>query len=114
MRGQQGKWLLKLLAERHVPRSVIYRRKQGFAVPLTLWWRGKLGTLLERLLEDSPLFSLDWFEREPILRALGEHRADLENHATRLWLILWLDLWCRMFIENSLSHTDSLSQLFPR
>lgn len=109
VRGREGKWLLKTLAERHVPGNIVYRRKQGFAVPLALWLRGELGALLERLLQDSPLFSLCWLERAPILRALSEHREGVVDHATRLWWILWLDLWCRMFIEGSLKYTDSVS-----
>ncbi|NIO43222.1 MAG: hypothetical protein GTO41_25560, partial [Burkholderiales bacterium] len=39
------KYLLKKVAERYVPKEVIYRKKQGFSVPVAKWFRGDLSAL---------------------------------------------------------------------
>ena len=93
------KWLLKRIAARLVPPEVIYRPKMGFAMPLPEWFRGPLGETLENLLEDSIAVSEGWIQASPVRKCLLEHRNG-HDHATRLWLILWLELWFRLVWQN--------------
>jgi asparagine synthase (glutamine-hydrolysing) len=93
------KWLLKRIAARWVPLEVVYRPKMGFAMPLSLWFRGSLGNVLERLLAKSLAVEEGWIRSEPVRRSLEAHRNG-ENHATRLWLILWLELWFRLVVRG--------------
>jgi len=88
------KWLLKRIAARHVPPDVVYRPKMGFAMPLPVWFRGELGELLEDMLSESIAASEGWIRLDPVRRCLQAHRKG-QDHATRLWLILWLELWFR-------------------
>lgn len=89
------KWLLKRIAARHVPPDVIYRPKMGFGMPLAQWFRGRLGDALEELLSRSVAEAEGWIKVAPVRRQLQEHRSG-RDHATRLWLILWLELWFRL------------------
>lgn len=93
------KWLLKQLAASHVPPDVIYRPKMGFAMPLSQWFRGRLGDVLERLLAASVAAELGWIRAESVSAHLSAHRNG-QNHATRLWLILWLELWFRLVVRG--------------
>jgi len=95
LRWGQRKWLLKRIAARWVPPSVIYRKKMGFALPLVHWWRGDLGSYLEQLLQESHAAANGWIRVEPVRKMLAAHRAG-EDHHTRLWLVLWLELWFRL------------------
>jgi asparagine synthase (glutamine-hydrolysing) len=104
-----NKWLLKKIAAKYLPHEVIYRPKQGFAMPLRQWWTGVLGNLLEDLLTDSRAVSLGWICEKPVRQALEQHRAWKEDHSTRLWLILWLELWIRICLERSLSPSSQIS-----
>jgi asparagine synthase (glutamine-hydrolysing) len=97
------KWLLKRIAARHVPPDVIYRPKMGFAMPLPQWFRGKLGELLEDMLSESIAVSEGWIKVDPVRRCLQEHRKG-QDHATRLWLILWLEFWFRLVGQNRVSY----------
>lgn len=94
LRGGQRKWLLKRIAARHVPPSVIYRPKMGFAMPLADWFRGKLGVMLEDYLDDSMAVSRGWLKVDAAYQALREHRGGVDR-SVRLWLVLWLELWFR-------------------
>jgi asparagine synthase (glutamine-hydrolysing) len=108
LRHGARKWLLKRIAARFVPREVVYRQKAGFALPMKHWWRGRLAPLLRELLVDSRCVARGWIRAEPVLRRLDEHVAGRATHDTRLWLILWLELWARIVLEGSLSRTASL------
>ena len=94
LRWGQRKWLLKRIAARWVPAEVIYRPKMGFALPLVHWWRAELGELLDSLLRDSIAGSSGWIE-VPVVRDVLERHRRGEDHHTRLWLVLWLELWFR-------------------
>jgi asparagine synthase (glutamine-hydrolysing) len=95
LRWGERKWLLKRIAARWVPESVVYRPKMGFALPLVCWWRGRLGEYLEQLLVDSHAAADGWIQVAPVQEMLHRHRAGA-NHHTRLWLVLWLELWFRL------------------
>ena len=96
------KWLLQRIAASCVPAYEVYRPKKGFSMPLPEWFRGKLGIVLEHLLENSVAAEENWIRLQPIhnsLDSLESHRNG-KNHATRLWLILWLELWFRLVVRG--------------
>ena len=108
LRGSRRKWLLKRVAARHVPSEVIYRPKQGFALPMQLWWASGLLEILNRLIADSRAAALGFIKTEPVHRAIADYRAGDQQNATRLWLVLWLELWVRIVLEGSMDRNASL------
>jgi asparagine synthase (glutamine-hydrolysing) len=105
------KWLLKRLAARLVPAEVIYRPKMGFAMPLPRWFQGEIGHALERLLEDSVAAREGWIDRQRVLRELQDHRGGKRDNHTRLWLILWLELWFRIVVAGEMDCDTDLSEM---
>ena len=77
----KGKCMLRETFKELLPKKIWSRRKQGFAVPLHAWFRGKLGLDFEALLEEAcgPL------DKKFILRMLHEHRNSSRDHGYRLW-----------------------------
>jgi len=53
IRGQQSKYILKRYAETLLPRSIVYRPKRGFPVPVKLWMHGPLGRMAKDVLLDG-------------------------------------------------------------
>jgi asparagine synthase (glutamine-hydrolysing) len=111
LRYGRRKWLLKRIAARHVPPEVVNRPKQGFALPMAAWWRGRLPAVLSELMSGSRAVAWGWIEPAPVQRALREHTDGARDHATRLWLVLWLELWARVVVERSLPRSTSLASL---
>ncbi len=89
------KYLLKRIAARLVPPEVIYRRKMGFAMPLSRWFRGDLGDFLYELLGDSVAVESGLLNGRAISDKLSEHRNETRDHHVRLWSALWFELWLR-------------------
>jgi asparagine synthase (glutamine-hydrolysing) len=105
------KWILKRIAARLVPAEVIYRPKMGFAMPLPQWFQGELGLALERLLINSVAERERWIDSKRVLRELQDHRNGKRDNHTRLWLILWLELWFRLVVTRELGRHADLSEL---
>ncbi|HSU17091.1 asparagine synthase (glutamine-hydrolyzing) [Longimicrobium sp.] len=106
--GWEPKHLLKRLAARYVPREGIYRRKQGFAVPVGAWLRGPLGRAAAGVLLDDAAASRGFFRPDAVRALLDAHRSGREEHGSRIWLLLLLELWMRIFIDRTLSPHDRL------
>lgn len=90
----QRKWILKRIAAKLVPPEVVFRRKMGFGMPVAPWFRGVLGEYFEFLMRDSVATELGWIREATVVKTLDEHRRG-QDHSTRLWLVLWLELWFR-------------------
>lgn len=107
----ERKWLLKRIAARLVPHEVIYRPKMGFAMPLPRWFQGEIGLALERLLMNSVAEREGWLDSKRVLRELEDHRNGTSDNHTRLWLILWLELWFRIVVTGEMNHHADLSEV---
>jgi asparagine synthase (glutamine-hydrolysing) len=102
MRPWEKKHLLKRLAARRVPREVIYRPKHGFSIPMDAWFRGSWAEPARKILLGPAARSRGLFNYPYIERLWDEHLTGRARHGTRFWLLLWLELWFRMFVDRSL------------
>ncbi|MBJ7263120.1 MAG: asparagine synthase (glutamine-hydrolyzing) [Burkholderiaceae bacterium] len=93
LRGNTGKWLLRQVLHRHVPRELVERPKRGFAVPLAEWLRGPLREWADALLDESRLRQQGLFQPEPIVRKWREHVSGHRNWASHLWGVLMTQAW---------------------
>lgn len=93
IRGGTGKWALRQVLARHVPRELVERPKQGFGVPLATWLRGPLRDWAEDLLDPSRLGAP--FAPGPVRRMWAEHLGGRRNFAYGLWNILMFEAWRR-------------------
>lgn len=93
VRGGQGKWLLRQVLYRHVPRELIERPKKGFSVPLAQWLRGPLREWAQSLLEPGRLRDGGLFHVAPIQRKWQEHVSGQRDWSTHLWSVLTVQAW---------------------
>jgi asparagine synthase (glutamine-hydrolysing) len=93
VRAGEGKWLLKQLLSRYVPRALTDRPKTGFGIPIDSWLRGPLRGWAEELLEESRLRNEGFFNPVPIRQKWSEHLDGRRNWAYWLWDILMFQAW---------------------
>ena len=87
------KYLLKKTAERVLPKSIVYRRKQGFSTPLTVWFRGPLKEALLDLLSPSNLERIGIFNRLYVDTILTDHLQGRANHDEKLFALIATVMW---------------------
>lgn len=114
LRRGVSKYLLKRLAERYVPPEVLYRPKMGFSVPLDRWLRTTLRPYLEGLLLAPASLGRGYFRPDAVRALVAEHLSGRQQHGHRLWALLWLELWHRMFVDRTLPWNTTLHDLLPQ
>ena len=96
----QGKWLLRQVLQRHVPKKLFDRPKQGFSVPIDNWLRGELKDWAEDLLDEYELKAAGLLDYRLITKMWQAHQKGQGNHAERLWCVLMFQLWYRQWISG--------------
>jgi asparagine synthase (glutamine-hydrolysing) len=99
LRNGQGKWVLRQVLYRRVPRALVDRPKVGFSVPLGDWLRGPLRGWAEDRLEPSRLAELPWLDGKRVRDAWDGFLARRNNDHLEIWTILMFEAWRERWIS---------------
>ncbi len=98
IRDGQGKWLLRQVLDRYVPRALIERPKMGFGIPIDSWLRGPLREWSESLLDPASLAEAG-LDAAPIRQIWQDHLSGSRNWQYRIWTILMLQAWRKRWLS---------------
>jgi asparagine synthase (glutamine-hydrolysing) len=99
IRDGRRKHVLKEVASRFLPASLIDRRKQGFGVPLDVWFRGSLRELFADTLLSPRALERGYFAPSFIRGIVQEHVSGRRDHAFRLWQLVVLERWHQQYVD---------------
>jgi asparagine synthase (glutamine-hydrolysing) len=105
LRGWHTKAVLRKALDTVVPRPILSRRKMGFPVPVGRWLRGPFWPLVEEFILGPRAAARGLFAPESLKQLAFEHQSGCANHSDRLWLLMNLEIWHRVFIDRD----DTLS-----
>ena len=100
LRGLVQKHILKRIMRGVLPEPILRRKKMGFGVPIDHWLRGELREMAYDVLLDRRALARGYFREGALRRLLDEHSSGQAFHHHRLWSLLMLELWHRMFIDQ--------------
>jgi asparagine synthase (glutamine-hydrolysing) len=108
------KYLLKRLAERYVPSSVVYRRKKGFVMPGSRWLRGELSPYVRAALDNPTFFDRGWIRPEFARRMLAEHFTGRRDWGEQIWTLLVFEVWARLTLDRTLERDAQMDELLRK
>lgn len=92
-RAGQGKWILRRVLERYVPRALFERPKMGFGVPIGEWLRGPLREWAEDLLSASRLEQAGYLNPRVVRAIWDSHLTGEDNLQYQIWNVLMFEQW---------------------
>lgn len=95
IRDGAGKWALRQVICRHVPRALIERPKAGFGIPVDQWLRGPLREWAEDLLSVSKITESGLLAIEPVRSAWQQHLTGKHDWTAQLWAVLMYQAWAQ-------------------
>jgi asparagine synthase (glutamine-hydrolysing) len=93
VREGNGKWALRQVLYRHLPRELVDRPKMGFGLPIDSWLRGPLRAWAEDLLAEDRLRRGGLLDPAPVREKWAEHLSGRRNWHYYLWDVLMLESW---------------------
>ncbi len=110
IRNGLRKFVLKAVAASILPRDIVERRKQGFGVPLSVWFRGRLRELFADTLRSQASLQRGYFDPAFVRRILDEHLSGRRDHSFRLWQLVVFDRWHERYVQRRTGNHLPLSE----
>jgi asparagine synthase (glutamine-hydrolysing) len=92
--------VLKEVAATLLPRDILDRRKQGFGVPLGVWFRGNLRELFADTLLSTASLTRGYFQPRFVRQIVAEHLSGRRDHTLRLWQLVVFERWHRRYVDE--------------
>jgi asparagine synthase (glutamine-hydrolysing) len=83
-----------------IPSEILTRKKMGFPVPVGRWLRDGFWPVVQEFVLGPRAASRGYFDRAALVRMADEHRSGRGKHGDRLWLLVNLEIWQRVFCEG--------------
>jgi len=93
LKGKTSKYILKEAMKDLLPNSIISHKKQGFSVPLELWFKDDLKEYVnDRLLStNSPLY--EYLDPTYVQKIIHDHNNAMRDFSHKIWSLIFLDQW---------------------
>jgi asparagine synthase (glutamine-hydrolysing) len=95
LKGSEGKYIFKKSMEQHLPHDILYRKKQGFAVPLAAWFRGPLRARVKESLLGPRLASTGIFNQAFLQEIVEQHQSGRRDYSAPIWTLLMFEAFLR-------------------
>lgn len=93
LRGFKRKYLLKAALKKKLPKRIINRKKKGFGIPLSKWFKKELRPLLQDVFSESRLKRNGLFRVDAVHTLLNDHFSDKRDNRKQLWTLLMFEMW---------------------
>jgi asparagine synthase (glutamine-hydrolysing) len=100
LRGWETKAVLRAAVKGLVPQAILDRPKMGFPVPVGAWLQGPFWPLVEEFVLGPRARARGLFDPSALTRLAEAHRTGQARHAERLFLLISLEVWHRVFVDG--------------
>tara|TARA_R110002073_G_scaffold72537_1_gene177541 strand:- start:550865 stop:552721 length:1857 start_codon:yes stop_codon:yes gene_type:complete len=94
LNGKQKKYILKESFREILPPEILSHKKQGFEMPLNLWFKGSLKEYAyDELLGSKNLYQ--YLDKKNIKKILDNHQKGVRDYSQKIWSLLFLNEWLK-------------------
>ncbi|MFN8255374.1 MAG: asparagine synthase (glutamine-hydrolyzing) [Bacteroidales bacterium] len=94
-RHGEGKYILKKIFRQFLPEEIVYRKKQGFGVPLNHYFRNELRSFCEEIVFDFN--GLDYYDKEKVKTMWNSHLNRKSDYSSFFWNLVIFNIWFEKF-----------------
>jgi len=102
LNGSETKYLLKKVAERYLPKEIIYRPKTGFGGPVRKWILNDMSSMINDYLSKEAVEKRGIFDYEKVNELLEINKKGSDDLSYPIWSLLAIESWMRQFYDNKL------------
>ncbi|MYN05230.1 amidotransferase 1, exosortase A system-associated [Pseudoduganella sp. DS3] len=95
LKGSEGKYIFKKSMEKYLPHDILYRKKQGFAVPLASWFRGPLRERVQQALLGPTLADTGMFNQAFLREIVEQHLSGRRDYSAPIWTLLMFEAFLK-------------------
>lgn len=93
LKGMSSKWIFKKTMERLLPKETIYRKKEGFSIPIKHWLRTELKDMMMDYLQETRIKQQGLFNSQAVTRLIEDHLKKKRNNSHQIWALLVFEIW---------------------
>ena len=101
LKGNETKYLLKKVAEKYLPKEVIYRPKTGFGAPVREWILNDMDDLINDYLSKETITKRGVFNFDKVSKLIEDNKKGVIDASYSIWSLLAIESWMRQFYDNN-------------
>ncbi len=100
LKGNVTKYILKKLAERYLPKEIIYRPKAGFGAPVRKWITDDMEQFVKQRLSKERIEKMGIFNYAEVEKLVENNKAGKIDVSYTIWALLSIDSWMNQFVNR--------------
>ncbi len=100
LNGMVRKYLLKKVARKLLPTEIVDRKKEGFPIPISSWFRNEMNPFVRDMLSEETIQRRGLFNAKYVTQLIEEHESRLADHGMLIWGLISLELWYQIYIDS--------------
>lgn len=99
-KGGEQKYLLKKMAEKYLPKDIIYRPKASFGAPIRSWISNDLSEMVGDMLSEKVIRERGIFNEKKVVKMIDDDRKGKSDYAYQLYYLLTLEHWMKYYMDK--------------
>ncbi|KCZ72301.1 asparagine synthase, glutamine-hydrolyzing [Candidatus Methanoperedens nitroreducens] len=104
LNGLSTKYIFKKAMSKLLPGEIIYRKKQGFSIPMKNWLREDLRDMMIETLSRRRIEEKGYVEYEYVNKLMRQHLEKKRNNAHQLWALMVFEMWHDMYMDTEVGN----------
>jgi asparagine synthase (glutamine-hydrolysing) len=100
LNGNETKYILKKVAEKYLPKEIIYRSKSGFGAPIRKWITEDLEEMIAERLSPEVIRSRGIFDEKAVSQLINDNKAGKIDASYTIWSLLAIESWMQQFVDG--------------